>query len=49
MRVLGMNRALALALPISTAIRIDTFDLARRLIVLGCAAALILAGQTLPY
>ena len=43
-----MNRALALTLPFTTATRIDSFDFARRLIVLGCAAALILAGQSLP-
>jgi hypothetical protein len=44
-----MNRALALALPLAAATRIDSFDLARRVIVLGCAAALILAGQALPF
>jgi len=44
-----MNRALSLALPLAAATRIDSFDLARRVIVLGCAAALILAGQALPF
>ncbi|WP_267893423.1 hypothetical protein [Porphyrobacter sp. TH134] len=43
-----MTRALALALPLASATRIDALDLARRLIVLGCGAALILAGQALP-
>ena len=48
-----MNRAPAafgaLALPFAAADRIDSLDLARRMIVLGCAAALIAAGQTLPF
>jgi hypothetical protein len=44
-----MNRALALALPFAPSARIDSLDLARRMIVLGCAAALILAGQALPF
>lgn len=44
-----MHRALTLALPLATAIRVDSLDLARRAIVLGCAAALILAGQALPF
>lgn len=44
-----MNRAQTLALPLAAAIRFDSFDLARRMIVLGCAAALILAGQALPF
>jgi hypothetical protein len=44
-----MDRALALALPLASATRIDSLDLARRMIVLGCAAALILAGQALPF
>jgi len=44
-----MTRALALALPLAAAIRIDSIDLARRVIVIGCAAALILAGQALPF
>jgi hypothetical protein len=39
----------ALALPIAAANRIDAFELARQMIVLGCAAALILAGQALPF
>lgn len=43
-----MNRAFALALPFAAASRIDSLDLARRMIVIGCAAALIAAGQTLP-
>jgi hypothetical protein len=46
---MGMNRAHALTLPLSAAIRIDSLDLARRVIVLGCAAALILAGQAWPF
>ena len=44
-----MTRALALALPLAAATRIDSIDLARRVIVIGCAAALILAGQALPF
>lgn len=44
-----MHRAQTLALPLATAIRFDTLELARRMIVLGCAAALILAGQALPF
>jgi hypothetical protein len=45
-----MTRALALALPIRAATTaIDPVELARRLIVLGCAAALILAGQAMPF
>lgn len=44
-----MDRALALALSLASATRIDSLDLARRMIVLGCAAALILAGQALPF
>ncbi len=38
----------AIALPLSAAVRADSFELARRILVLGCAAALILAGQALP-
>jgi hypothetical protein len=38
----------ALALPLAAAGRLESFELARRVIVLGCAAALILAGQALP-
>jgi hypothetical protein len=44
-----MHRALVLALPLALSPRVDPLDLARRLIVLGCAAALILAGQALPF
>ncbi|WP_257790848.1 hypothetical protein [Porphyrobacter sp. HT-58-2] len=44
-----MNRAQALALPLASAIHTDSLDLARRMIVLGCAAALILAGPALPF
>lgn len=43
-----MNRALALTLPLAAAIRIDSLEWARRVIVIGCGAALILAGQALP-
>jgi hypothetical protein len=43
--IAGMNRALALAHPLIAATgRSDPFNLARSMIVLGCAAALILAG-----
>lgn len=44
-----MNRAQALALPLAAAIRIDWLELARRAIVIGCATALILAGEALPF
>ena len=45
-----MNRAIALAAPLNAASgRVDPLELARTLIVLGCAAALILAGQSLPF
>lgn len=44
-----MNRALAIALPLAAATRIDSLDLARRMIVIGCATALILAGKSLPF
>ena len=44
-----MNRALSLVLPLAAATRIDSIELARRTIVMGCAAALILAGQALPF
>ena len=44
-----MNRATALAHPLLAATRIESLELARRLIVLGCAAALILAGKALPF
>ncbi|WP_158094073.1 hypothetical protein [Erythrobacter tepidarius] len=41
-----MNRAIALAAPFAAASgRIDRLEVARALIVLGCAAALILARQ----
>jgi hypothetical protein len=42
-----MNRAIALSMPM-VASQLDPIELARRLIVLGCAAALILAGSPLP-
>jgi hypothetical protein len=46
-----MNRAIALAAPFAAATgRVDPIDVARSLIVLGCAAALILARQPfLPF
>lgn len=44
-----MNRALALPLPLTTAIRFDSLEWARRAIVLGSGAALILAGKALPF
>ena len=49
-----MNRAPTISGPLATpfataASRIDPLDLARSLIVLGSAAALILAGQALPF
>ncbi len=44
-----MTRSLALAVPLSAAMRVDALELARRTIVLGCAAALILAGRALPF
>jgi hypothetical protein len=44
-----MNRATALAMPLAVAARFDAVEWARRLIVLGCAAALILAGQAHPF
>jgi hypothetical protein len=44
-----MHRAQSLALPLVATIRFDALDLVRRMIVLGCAAALILAGQSLPF
>ncbi|WP_379922935.1 hypothetical protein [Erythrobacter sp. R86502] len=43
-----MNRAHALALPLVFVTRVDPFEAARRTIVLGCAAALVFAGQALP-
>ncbi len=49
----GMNRAIAFAATHSATLsgpaRIDSVDLARRMIVLGSAASLILAGQFLPF
>lgn len=39
----------ALAHPLLAASRIESLEIARRLIVLGCAAALILAGKALPF
>lgn len=44
-----MTRTLAFALPLADLARIDSLDLARRAIVLGCAAALIFAGPALPF
>lgn len=46
-----MNRAISLAIPLAAAAgRIAPLDVARSLIVLGCAAALILARQpSLPF
>ncbi|HSF12147.1 MAG TPA: hypothetical protein VLA50_04175 [Erythrobacter sp.] len=45
-----MQRAIALAHPLAIAAgRIAPVDLARQMIVIGCAAALILAGQSLPF
>lgn len=46
-----MRHAIALARPLAAATgRIDAFEFARSLIVLGCAAALILARQPfLPF
>ncbi|MCX9146928.1 hypothetical protein [Erythrobacter sp. WG] len=48
-----MNRApasaRALALPLAAAARIDSLEWARRIIVLGSAAALILAGRAFPF
>lgn len=39
----------AIALSLEAADRLDTDEFARRLIVLGCALALILAGHALPF
>lgn len=45
-----MNRAIALASPLPAALgRVDPVELARMMIVLGCAAALIMARQPLPF
>ena len=38
-----------LALPLAATARIDGIELARRMIVLGCALSLILAGKALPF
>lgn len=42
-----MNRALAL--PLAAASRIEGFEFARQLVVVGCALSLILAGRVLPF
>lgn len=48
--VRSMTRTLALAHPlVDAAARLRLHDLARQMIVIGCAAALILAGETLPF
>lgn len=45
-----MNRAISLTIPFAAASgRVDPLDALRSLIVLGCGAALILAGQALPF
>lgn len=44
-----MTRAQALTPPFAAVLRLDSLELARRMIVLGCGAALILAGQALPF
>jgi len=44
-----MTRALATALSRNAANRFDAVELARQLIVLGCALSLILAGRALPF
>jgi hypothetical protein len=44
-----MNRAIALAAPAARLARLDPVDGLRSLIVLTCAAALILARQPLPF
>jgi hypothetical protein len=45
-----MNRAISYAVPLAAASgRVDPLDALRSLIVLGCAAALIMAGQALPF
>jgi hypothetical protein len=44
-----MTRALAFAHPLIATTRIDALELARRVIVFGTAAALILAGKALPF
>jgi len=44
--VAAMTRAIALAMP--RTIRLDLIETLRSMVVLGCAAALILARQPLP-
>ncbi len=45
-----MDRTRALASPLVAAkTQVEAIELARRMIVLGCAAALILAGELLPF
>jgi hypothetical protein len=44
-----MSRARALVVPLLAATQFDSLEAARRMIVLGCAAALILAGKALPF
>ncbi len=44
-----MIRALATALPLDAAGRFNAVELARQAVVLGCAAALVLAGPVLPF
>lgn len=44
-----MNRALAIALPRTASYRFDAVEIARQMIVLGCALSLILAGRALPF
>ncbi|MEE4316448.1 MAG: hypothetical protein V2I74_05640 [Erythrobacter sp.] len=51
-----MNRAITFAAPVARAVavptrlaRLDPVDTLRSLIVLGCAAALILASNPLPF
>jgi hypothetical protein len=39
----------ALALPLAAANRFDAVELARQMIVLGCALSLILAGRAFPF
>jgi hypothetical protein len=45
-----MDRAISYAAPFAAATgRVDPLEALRSLIVIGCAAALILAGQALPF
>ncbi|WP_324073525.1 MAG: hypothetical protein RSE14_10725 [Erythrobacter sp.] len=44
-----MNRAIALPLAAAAANRFDATEVLRQLVVLGCAAALILAQHPLPF